>query len=330
MKKVKIRNIEVYSGDKIENNDFYISHFENQGKQISNLLKAFGRNERKIIDKKSKETTLTMGIEVACKVMEASGLTGDDIDMILFSSQFPEFTVPTQALFIHNAIRGKKECLVMDVNVNCLGMISAVDSAVRYLTEKDSFKRALIVGSDYMTTHCKQTDELTYPMFGDSACAIILEKTDEDCGMIGSCYETNSNECAQVTFPRCGISNIYEKNNEDNMKLLWNPFTPTFIPKSVEKTLNKVLESHNLEKSDINKYCISQFASSMLDNIRNQLNEPKDKFIYIGDKYGYTGTTSPFIALYEGIKSGEIKKGDIVTFWSVGVFWTTCSMIFKY
>ena len=30
------------------------------------------------------------------------------------------------------------------------------------------------------------------------------------------------------------------------------------------------------------------------------------------DKYGYTGTSSPFVALYEAIKQGRVKRGDYV------------------
>ena len=31
-----------------------------------------------------------------------------------------------------------------------------------------------------LSVHCKQSDELTYPQFGDLGCAVILEKTEED------------------------------------------------------------------------------------------------------------------------------------------------------
>jgi 3-oxoacyl-[acyl-carrier-protein] synthase-3 len=55
-----------------------------------------------------------------------------------------------------------------------------------------------------------------------------------------------------------------------------------------------------------------------------------DKIIYIGDKYGYTGTTSPLISLYEGIQQGRIKRGDTVLFWTVGAGHQFIVMLFKY
>lgn len=41
-----------------------------------------------------------------------------------------------------------------------------------------------------------------------------------------------------------------------------------------------------------------------------------EKSLYIGNKYGYTGTSSPFIALYEAIEKGKVKRGDYVMIWT--------------
>ena len=43
-----------------------------------------------------------------------------------------------------------------------------------------------------------------------------------------------------------------------------------------------------------------------------------DKTIYNGDKYGYTGVTCTFFALYEAITEKKIKRGDYVFFWTFG------------
>ena len=43
----------------------------------------------------------------------------------------------------------------------------------------------------------------------------------------------------------------------------------------------------------------------------------RNKIPYIGDKYGYTGTASPLLALYSSLKEGKIKRGDYIEHWSV-------------
>ena len=325
---IKIRNIEIEHAKKTVTNDYFINHFKKQGKDINHLLSAFGKNERKVIDN-NEDTTITLGIKVAQKIMKNSGLTGEDIDMIIFSSQFPEYTLPTQALIIHKAIGGKNKAMVMDMNVNCVGMIVAVDNAVRYLKEKEDFKRALVIGSDYVTIHCKKTDELTYPMWGDCACAVILEKTEEPCGVVGSSYYTNSEQWDIVKFPECGLSKSYTQPDE-NKKIFWTPFDGTFISKYAKESIYDILDKHKIKFSDIKAFCISQFAYPIIKCMEDEFGVHDGRFVYIGDKYGYTGTSSPFLALYEAIKSGQVNKGDYVALWSVGTNWTTCALVIKY
>ena len=327
---VKIRNIEIQSANSVEDNKFFIELFEKQGKDIKKLLEVHGRDKRKMIQDSS-DTTVTLGVKASLKVMKNSGLKGSDIDMIIFSSQFPEYTMPTQAMIVHNAIQGKAEAMVMDSNVNCVGMIVALDNAARYLLQRKDFKRALVVGSDYATIHCKKDDELTYPMFGDCACAMILEKTEEDCGIIGSEYYTNSDKYNLVKYPACGSASLYNNDiNENDKKILWTPFDGSFIIKHAKKSVDKLLEENNLKISDIKAFCFSQFALPIINGCIKEFNVDTNKFIYIGDKYGYTGTSSPFITLYEAIEDGKVKRGDYVVFWSVGTNWTTCAVLLKY
>lgn len=330
MVNVKIKSIEIYHPENEVGNEFFIDHFKKQEKDITRLLKAFGRDKRYIIDN-DKENTLTMGIEASKKALKVAGLEGKDIDMVLFSSQFPEYTVPSQSLILHNAIGGKNDTLCLDTNANCVGMLVTVENTVKALLSNPYAKRALIVGSDYMSIHCKKDDEMTYPNFADCACAIILEKTDEDCGYIDGNCRTNGATWELVNFPACGSSNIYNKNiSIDDRNLSWTPFDGTFVLDHAVESIDELLNRNNLKLEDIDTYCFSQYSKAFADIGSQKLGEDINKFIYIGDKYGYTGTSSPFIALYEGIKSGRIKRGDTICLWSVGTHWTICTMLMKY
>lgn len=328
MKNVKIKSLATYHPEKKVTNDYYINHFKKQGKDIERLLEAFGRNERYIADKD--ESTVTMGINAALKALDEANLTGEDIDIILFSSSVPEFTAPTQALIVHNAIKGKSNTLVMDTNVNCVGMIATMDMAYRYLDSNPLFKRVLIVGAENMSAHAKDTDEMTYAQFGDFACAIILEKTEEDSYLLGTRYVTNSDKCNIIQYPHCGISNSYHTNTIDERKLNWIPFDGSFIVPIVKEAFDELLNESNLSMKDISLFGVTQYAKSISDSCVEIFGVEPHKVPYVGDKYGYTGTTSPLAALLEGINKGIVKRGDYVALWSVGTNWTTCSMILKY
>lgn len=329
MKNVRIRAVEVYHPDNQVDNDFYLKHFKDQGKDISGLLKSFGRDKRYIIDN-DYENTITMGIEAAQKVLKSAGLEGKDMDMILFSSQLPEYTFPSQSLIVHNAISGKEDSMCMDTNANCVGMLITVETTIRAMMGNPNVKRALVIGSDYASLHCRKNDEMTYPNFGDGAAAIILEKVEEG-GFIDSTCKSNGAEWRLVKYPACGMSKIYKDNlTVEERNLAWTPFNGTFAVDHAVESIHTLLHRNNLKIEDIKSYCFSQYAKIFTVLGSEKLDQDINKFIYIGDQYGYTGTSSPFIAFYEGIKTGKIKRGDIVCLWSVGTHWSICTMLIRY
>lgn len=54
------------------------------------------------------------------------------------------------------------------------------------------------------------------------------------------------------------------------------------------------------------------------------------KSIYVGDTYGYTSTSSPFVALYEAIQQGDVKTGDYIMFWTIGSGSQSIVILYKY
>lgn len=328
MNNVKIKSLGIYHPENKVTNEYYLDHFKKQGKDISRLLEAFGREERYIVNN-SDDNAIMMAIKASENALNKAGLKGSDIDVILYSSLIPEYTMPPQSLIIHNAINGKKEALVMDTNVNCVGMVVAVDTATRYLQNHKEFKRALIVGSDNMSAHLKDSDEMTYPQFGDLACAVILEKTEEDRGFIGSTYITDSSNWDIVRYPASGNSKSYHSAIDD-IKVHWTPFDGGFIIEHAKNGVDKLLLENNLKISDISSFFVSQYAVSIGQGCAEAFDVDPSKVPYVGNKYGYTGTTSPFLAMYDSIENGKVKDGDYIVFWSVGTNWTTCAMIFKY
>lgn len=330
---VKIRGIEISYPDKFVDNQYFIDLFDKQGKDIRSLLKALGRKKRGIGDNET-TSTVSLGAEAASKVLKSTGLTGQDIDLIVFSSQFPQYTSPAQSLIIHNLINGttERENMVMDINVNCVGMVVALDVVSRFLLQKKKFKRALLIGADYASIHCNKNDPAIYPLFGDAGCAMILEKTDEDCGVLDSVSYTNSDRYKMFKYPNCGTSSLYNDEIDVEKKKIVTLNQPSTeeVTEAARKSVEKLLKNNNLQLSDIKAFCISQASAVLREECAKAIGIPEEKFIYIGDKYGYTGTSSPFIAFYEGIKNNIIKRGDYIIIWSLGINWTTSGILFKY
>lgn len=112
--------------------------------------------------------------------------------------------------------------------------------------------------------------------------------------------------------------------------MLWLPFDGAMSLPYVYEMFEQIVKRNNMTIDDIDHYCLSQFALSNINKIKEHFSIPEEKITYVGDRYGYTGTSSPFVALYEGIQSGKIKRGDTVLFWTIGGGHEFITMLYKY
>ncbi|GGH84635.1 3-oxoacyl-[acyl-carrier-protein] synthase-3 [Pullulanibacillus pueri] len=327
MEHIKIRDIAIYHPETIRDNEFYLQHFKKQGRDITKFLdKVLGRKQRFVIEN-NEENSLTMAVESSKRVLEKAQLTGKDLDLIVFSSQTPEYLATTNALQLHRALQASTKTITMDSNANCAGMTLAIDQAARYMLSNPRINTVLIVGSDYNTLMSNPEEEITYANFGDASCAVILEKTDEDTGFIDSIYFTDSSTYDKTYFPRHGLSKMF---NHENKGIQWLPFDGDIALPPAYEMIETLLKRNNKGTEDIGAFCLSQFSISNIERIQEHFSIADEKIMYIGDRFGYTGTSSPFIALHEGIEAGRIKRGDTVLFWTIGGGYQMVAMLLTY
>lgn len=313
-------------------NEFFIEHFKKQGKDISRLLKATGRNSRYISDSMD-ETMLTMGYHAAAEVLERTHIKASQLNMIIFSSGTPEYIAPSNALKIHSMIEAGQKCAVYDLNANCAGTLVAFEQAARSMRNNPNIKYALIVGSDQLNRYARYNEAISYSNFGDSACAMVLENVfNTKRGFLDSDFYTNSSNHDKILLPAKGMTSVvHDKELSVKDKLVkWTNFNLEGAFYSAKISIEEILFKNNLCKSDIKKYYLSQFARKNIDYVCEELEEDIDKFIFVGDEFGYTGTTSPILAFARSLENEDLTIGDYVIFWTVGAGTTCVCVLYQY
>lgn len=328
MTNIKIKEIAIFHPENKINNDFYIEHFDKQGKDIRRLLKHVGRENRYIVDSKfAKESGITMAVKASIKALDQANLSGEDIDMIIYSTQIPEQTIPMSSIFIHQGIKGKNRTLLYDLNATCAGMSVAVEQASRNMLTNPRIERALVVGSDYFSLILDPESETTYPLFADVAVAVILEKTNEDIGFIDAIHYSDHSSPTSMLFPAHGLTHLLKTSEGKYMAT--EPFDDAEMFPRVYESINELLDKYDLKPSDV-KCCFSQSNKNNVKLIQENIGFTDDQIIFVADQFGYSGTSSPFLALHEGTKAGKIKRGDYVLFWTIGIGYEFITMLFKY
>lgn len=329
MIKVMLKGISVSHGKRVVDDAPYLEHFKQRGKDVEHFLRdVIGRDKRYLFDSEQ-ENTITLSLEAVQAVLQKTGLQGEDLDMIVLSSQLPEYIAPPSSIKLHYAIKGKRECVCYDMNSNCCGMALSFEQTVKYMSVSPHVQRALIVGCDYINLTINPEEESLYGHYGDAACAIILEKTEQDCGLIDSQCMVNSDGVDVALFPGCGFSNLFRVQDKKELLIKFVPPEEN-VPASAQETIAAILERNKMSVNDIGMFCLSQYAIINIKGIRKLLGIEEAHSIYIGDQYGYTGTSSPFIALYESIERGLIKRGDYFMLWTIGCGSENIGVLCKY
>lgn len=326
-----IKGVASYHPSNKVNNKYYIDLYNKNGNDISGLLKTTGRENRYISDN-VEETSLTMGCNAAKAVLKGIHVRPQDITLLVFSSGTPEFLCPPNSIKLHNMLGLAEKCCCYDLNGACGGMLIALEQVSRAMQSDPSIRYAMIVGSDQFNKFSVHENALTYPQFGDSGCAVLLENVFRtDRGIMDSEYYTESEYHDYMVYPIKGMSKaILDKDIAEGDKLFrieQFDFDRAFY--SAVVSIQNVLFRNGLNTKDIKKYFISQFALSNIKDICGHLDEDMSKFVYVGNEYGYTGTTSPFMAYERAVKNGELKKGDIVIFWTVGAGFCSACTLYK-
>lgn len=326
---IKLKSIDICHGSKVVLNDVYLKHFEQQGKNVEHLLAdVMGRDKRFMLDEN--ETTLSLALKASKAALAKVNLTGSDIDVLVYSSILSEYIAPPTSILLHRELNAGRNVMCFDMNANCAGMTVALEHVSNYLMSSKRAKRALIVGCDDVHSLADSDNELCYGNYGHAACAIILERVEEDCGVIDAEYYINAEESQNVMYPSHGFSSFFKSQDVEELYLKWLPFDGGACVNPAAQIMTRILKDKGLTTDDVSMFCFSQFALVNIKTIRKLMNIGEDKSLYIGDKYGYTSTSSPFLALYEAIQQGKVKRGDYVVFWTIGSGSESIIMLYKY
>ncbi|KNF08630.1 3-oxoacyl-[acyl-carrier-protein] synthase III [Gottschalkia purinilytica] len=330
---IVIEGTGIYHPSNKVTNDYFINHFNNLDIEVDGLLNHLERNSRYLSNDPT-ETVITMAYQSCLNALKNSNTDINEIDMIIFATDTPEYTSPSNALKLMDLLKATNAKMVYDTNSNCIGMLSAIDQASRILKTHRKYKKALIVGSLLISSVVSHNDPVTYPNFGDAAAALILTKKLESIerGFIDSTHYTKTTEHNNILMPKIGYSKVIRDNmvNEEDKKWFWDPFDADFVSEYWTRLINEVTEDNNLTPNDIDYYFFSQFTNPGAKETLNQLNVHIDKLVYVGDKYGYTGVTSPILALHTSLEQNKIKDGNYAIFCSVGSGSTTISILYKF
>jgi len=330
MKQV-IRNVKIigtgsYVPEKIYTNE-YISTFVKTNPEW--IFENVGIKERRIAA--DNQATSDLAVQAAQNAIESSGLTKDDIDLIIIATATPDRKAPSTAAIVQDKLQAYN-AVAFDISAVCSGFLYAMSVATQFIAA-GVYDNVLVIGADTFSkiTDWKRRDCV---FFGDGAGAAILSHGNVNEGFMAfRLYTDSSQRKFGFTIPAGGSEMPITKDLIDQ-GLQYFQMDGRAVYESatvvLPKAINQVLSDSGLKISDIDIMIPHQPSIRILKKTAEIIGLPFEKVMTNMDKYANTsGATIP-ILLDEINKAGKLKRGTTLLFAAVGSGWTYGAAILKW
>ena len=112
--------------------------------------------------------------QAAENIIEKLKWQKNEIDVLIFVSQSPDYILPATSNLLQNRLELSKDCFCLDISLGCSGYIYGL-SLVANLLQNSKFNKALLLVGDTISTYTSSNDKSVFPLFGDAGTATAIE-----------------------------------------------------------------------------------------------------------------------------------------------------------
>lgn len=262
------------------------------------------------------ELTSDLAIQAARRALTDAQIEAPDIDMIILATTTPDETLPATATKIQHAL-GMTHGFAFDIQAVCSGFMFALATADNYI-KSGYIKTALVIGGETLSKIVDWTDRNTCVLFGDGAGAVVLQAgqgdgTSDDVGVLSTALRSDGtyHDMLRTTGGPSStgtVGHIYMEGREVFRHAVTN----------LADIARQVMKEADVQATDIDCLVPHQANARIIEGTAKKLRMPMEKVVLSLPTHGNTSAASIPLALDFGVKSGQIKKGDLLLLESMG------------
>lgn len=291
------------------------------------ITRRTGIKERHLLEKDI--PSYCMGAEAARLAISDAGITPLDIDLIIATTEAPDYLTPSMACMIQMDI-GAVKAAAFDLNAACTGFIYAMTVARQFI-ETGYYRYILIVSNEALSRIVDWKDRNTCVLFGDAAGAVVLGKVDKSFGIKESYLASFGDLGHSLNVPCCYISEMDRKRRNAGMEhTIWQDGGEvfTFAVRAMTDATQIVLKKTGISTSEIDMVIPHQANLRIINGAVKRLGLSEKQVCVILQHTGNISSASIPVALDMSAKSGKLKNGDMLIMVAFGGGLTCGSLSF--
>ncbi len=278
-----------------------------------------GVRERRVADPEVAASDLAL--EASKAALDMAGVEIKNLPLIIMATITPDTHCPAGANWLQAKL-GADNAVTFDVTAACSGTLFALNVAEQYL-KAGTFSSVLIVASEVMTRTLNWKDRSTAILWGDGAGAIMLSNEGGMAEILSTHIHTDGAAGANLLMPGGGSKTTpisYESVDKDlhTLKMIEASASVRVAVKHFADSCIEAVEANGFTLGEVDWFIPHQANLRMLQAVAKRLNVPFEKFYMTVHKYGNISSASVSIALDEAVRTGAIKKGQLVLLTAFG------------
>ena len=264
-------------------------------------------------------------------LLEKTNTNPEDIDLIICATVTADYQFPATANLVASEV-GAINSFSYDVNAACSGFLFSLTTGAKFI-EAGTYKKVIVIGADKMSSIVDYTDRSSCILFGDGACAVLLEPNTEGNGLQDSLLLANGEGMPYLHMKAGGsaypstIDTVMAKEH-----FVFQDGQPVFkaAVRGMADTIKRVMERNNLAKDDIAWLVPHQANMRIINSVASQAEFPIERVMINIQKYGNTTSATIPLCLWEW--EPRLKKGDnlLITAFGGGFTWGTTYIKWAY
>jgi 3-oxoacyl-[acyl-carrier-protein] synthase-3 len=276
------------------------------------------------------ETTATLAINASEAALQRAGIAGNDLDLIVVATTSPDYLTPPVSSQVQHAL-GAEDVPAFVLEAGCTGFVYSLTTAYQFIAT-GAYKTILVVGVEIISRHLNWQDRATCVLFGDAAGAVVIQASDEACGLRSFVLGSDGSQAHQIIIPAGGTAEPMNDNAlADGRQYIHMNGREVFkfATRVVGKASHQAVAQADMTLDDVNWIIPHQANLRIIQAAARGLKMPLDRFIVNIDRYGNTSAASIPLALTENLNSGRIQPDDTLLMVSFGAGLTWGALVLQ-
>ncbi len=267
-----------------------------------------GIKERRIL-KGENQGVSVIGVEAVKGLLEKTNTDPLDIDLLICATTTPDMAFPATANIIANKV-GAKNSFSYDLQAACSGFLYALNTGSQFIAS-GMYKKVVVVGADKMSSIIDYTDRSTCIIFGDGGGAVLLEKSEDDTGIIDSILKSDGSGEPYLHLKAGGSrkpASLETIQNKEHFVYQEGGTVFKFAVTNMANTAAELVARNNLSSDNIAYLVPHQANKRIIDATASRIGIGEEKVMLNIHRYGNTTSGTIPLCLWDYEK--KLKKGD--------------------